>query len=50
MNRTLNRVCLPFWKIPYITHLQVVDLILPGLVYGRDTNRSGVNVAPFRLS
>ena len=42
-------MCLPLWKVPDITNLQVVDLILPSFVYSRDTDRTRVNVAPFRL-
>lgn len=46
---TLDRMRLAFGKVPDISLLQVVYLVLPGFVNSREPDRSGVKITPFRL-
>lgn len=47
---TLKGMCLSFGKVPNVSHLQVVDLVLAVFIDSRDAEFPLVNVAPFSLN
>ena len=47
--RTLDSVCLPFRKVPYVANFEVINLVLAIFVDGRHADFPSVDISPFSL-
>ena len=46
---TLNSMCTAFRKVPNITNLELIHLIIPILIHSRNQNFSSIDKSPFCL-